>query len=179
MGSRNWKRITTYSNNKDGYVADNHELILYERDDDHYWRLTDERDLKRKGKTDLIASNDVTGAQEWAERLLDGLPEFPDEGAESINSGDMADVATEKKSLHTRIELTDEQALALDPLFEKVREASREGRSCAIVAQVFPDGLVANYITGGKIDALAVALSDKEKYTPRPITSSLQMMENK
>lgn len=57
-----------------------------------------------------------------------------------------------------RVELTSEQIEVLTPLFKQVHDLNEQGINCAIVAQIYEDGLVAKVIKGQEGQALADAL---------------------
>lgn len=57
-----------------------------------------------------------------------------------------------------RIELTDEQKVALEPCFEAVRDACRNGIGSAIGAQIYGDAMVVKVFSGPAGKALSSAL---------------------
>lgn len=57
-----------------------------------------------------------------------------------------------------RVELTEAQQSALEPLFEKVVASNKEGKTCSIAAQVWRDGMVVTFLDEEKYVSLAAAL---------------------
>ena len=72
-----------------------------------------------------------------------------------------------------KIELTEEQKALLEPLFQAVRVANKEGGVLAIGAQIWPDGMVVKLFDQEKGKALSSALGGN--YNRRHFSSDDRM----
>jgi uncharacterized protein (DUF1501 family) len=50
--------------------------------------------------------------------------------------------------------LNPDQVFDLKPLFDHLHQLTQQGHDAAIIAQIYPDGLIARVVTGGDITAI-------------------------
>jgi hypothetical protein len=61
------------------------------------------------------------------------------------------------------VQFTLDQTKKMQPLFEVVAQKNRENIPAGIIAQVYPDGVVAKVITGDMVAAVQCATGTKDK----------------
>ena len=64
------------------------------------------------------------------------------------------------------IELTDDQILQLQPMFDAVRDGNDTGNKCCIAAQIFEDGITIKLMSQNEAVALSLALGGNMSETP-------------